>query len=128
MGTGRKADSASTVHPRCQPELPDENKLKHHDQADATQCTCPSLGSSCIADRLLNIWSRLASSLNRELNHGIIDFLIHYEFQFSDTRITILSEGSTRLYGSVQPRAPEVCILADRDRQREINATISEDS
>jgi len=42
--------------------------------------------------------------------------------------ITILSKGSTRLYGSVQPRAPEVCILADRDRQREINATIGEDS
>ena len=42
--------------------------------------------------------------------------------------ITILSKGSTRLYGSVQPRAPEVCILADRDPQREINANIGEDS
>ena len=36
--TGRWADTAATVQPNWEPELPKEKKRKHNGRADATQC------------------------------------------------------------------------------------------
>ena len=36
---GRRADSAETMQPNCEPDLSNENKTKDHDLADDTQCT-----------------------------------------------------------------------------------------
>ena len=45
--TGRWADTAATVQPNWEPEFQKDSITKHHDRADATQCTKAQHSHQC---------------------------------------------------------------------------------